>query len=95
MHTYYGLETIEGLPLSIVSKLLANAKKKETEKMMYPMWLVHVIQASINKTEIKSLDDFLNLNTTTENSRTAEEIENDMSKIVDIYRKGGANGKHI
>lgn len=80
------------MPLSFISELILNAKKKEMEKMMYPMWLVHVIQSTINKTEIQSIQEFMNFEKNIKNNKTAEEIEKDMQKIVEKYREVSSNG---
>jgi hypothetical protein len=67
--------------------MIMHAIKKETEQIIYPLWLVHIIKASLEGTEVISIDKFLNTNEKTTTSKTNEEILNEFEKIVELDKK--------
>ncbi len=83
------LEVVKTLPLSFVCKMIINAKKKEAEQQAYPLWLVQVLVAKIQGTEILTIEEMFGFNKKETSERTAEEIQNDFMEIIKNHRKRG------
>ena len=62
--------------------------KKETEKQLYPLWLIHFLISKLTNQETIAMQDMINqtLNMKT-NEKSADEILNKFAKIVEIDKK--------
>lgn len=75
------------MPLANLGELLIYAIKKEAEKQLYPIWLVHFLISSLPGNENADLVPFEQLiNATTQkipvNNKSGEDILADFNKVV-------------
>lgn len=81
--------------------MISYAKKEETEKSLFPLWLVKSTLSELSNTDYIEFQDFVNQvinidrNGTTSN-KSAEDIVNELLPIVELDRKKGEDhGKDI
>jgi len=77
----------EQLPLFVVVDMIKHAIKKETEQQIYPMWLVHVLIAKLQGSEIIPIDEMMGSLSEKTTTQTAEEITHDLMRFVDADKK--------